>query len=269
MTDWTGYLDGFHREHTGATERLLSRSVDPDGLDPYDWLAAAVPPGASVVDVACGSAPTAQRIHARRYLGVDRSEAELALARRRHPHADFCVADAVDLPKVAADVDAVVCSLGLQVLQPLVPTVRAFGSILRSDGRLVVTLPSSGPRTVADVARWAVVLAALRQRLHYPNEPGDWREVLASGGFRVTGDDPRRFRFTVDGEDSAAVVIEALYLPGVAPARRKAAVTWLTRTAFSRPFTLGIPLRRIVAVAARADARPGVAGPTGRDPTAP
>ncbi|MBW3603225.1 MAG: hypothetical protein KY434_11090 [Actinobacteria bacterium] len=54
---WRTYLDRFHQERAGVTEKLLGRAVDASGANPYDWLASAVSERGRVVDLACGSAP--------------------------------------------------------------------------------------------------------------------------------------------------------------------------------------------------------------------
>src|SRR5262245_22746545 len=78
---WARYLAGFHAGRPGITEHVLTRAVE--GGDAYDWLAAAVPAGGQVLDVACGSAPLWPRLPGRTYLGVDTADAELTAARAR------------------------------------------------------------------------------------------------------------------------------------------------------------------------------------------
>jgi hypothetical protein len=56
--DWGGYLAQFHAQRSGITEALLSCATDTAGRTPYGWLAAVVPTRGSVLDLACGSAPT-------------------------------------------------------------------------------------------------------------------------------------------------------------------------------------------------------------------
>ncbi|WP_123606253.1 hypothetical protein [Micromonospora sp. Llam0] len=53
---WPRYLTDFHARNPGITEQVLERARSGPG-DPYDWVASVAPPGARVLDVACGSAP--------------------------------------------------------------------------------------------------------------------------------------------------------------------------------------------------------------------
>ena len=121
-SDWSSYLAAFHADRPGGTERVLHRARTSGG-DAYDWLAAAVPVGGVVLDVACGSAPLLPVLAAGRYVGVDVSAAELALARRRG--AGLLVrGSATALPLADGGVEVVACSMALQILTPL-PTVLA------------------------------------------------------------------------------------------------------------------------------------------------
>jgi ubiquinone/menaquinone biosynthesis C-methylase UbiE len=116
--DWGGYLAQFHAQRSGLTEALLSCATDSAGRTPFGWLAAAVPTRGSVLDLACGSAPTGDVLPAAQHVGLDLSCAELRLAAARG--LSVAQADAARLPVADAGVDAVVCSMALQLL-PLEP----------------------------------------------------------------------------------------------------------------------------------------------------
>jgi SAM-dependent methyltransferase len=77
--------------------------------------AAAVGPGARVLDVATGPGVVAAVAASRgaRTVGVDLSPKMIAAARARHPDLDVRVGDAEQLPFDEASVDAVVCNFGL------------------------------------------------------------------------------------------------------------------------------------------------------------
>jgi SAM-dependent methyltransferase len=82
---WDAYLAAFHTERAGITEAVLRRSqhAGPGGvLDPYRWLAGAIPAQGPVLDLGCGSGPLFRELAGRRYAGLDLSGAELAAARR-------------------------------------------------------------------------------------------------------------------------------------------------------------------------------------------
>jgi hypothetical protein len=57
VTDWDRYLDEFHAARAGITEAVLGRAHDEEGMNPYAWLVEPVSHSATVVDLACGSAP--------------------------------------------------------------------------------------------------------------------------------------------------------------------------------------------------------------------
>jgi hypothetical protein len=77
----TSPVVAFHAGRRQITERVLNRACSSGG-DACDWLAAAVPDGGRVLDLAGGSAPPHPRLPGRECTGVDLSAAELALARR-------------------------------------------------------------------------------------------------------------------------------------------------------------------------------------------
>ena len=106
-------VSAFHEVHAGITEDLLLPARAGD-QDPYDWLLEPVGRGASVLDLACGTAVVADRVAA--YVGVDRSSAEVAEARRRRPGVQVHVGDALADTWFAASYDAVVVSMALMVL---------------------------------------------------------------------------------------------------------------------------------------------------------
>lgn len=119
----------FHEEHAGITEDLLL-PARCGNLDPYGWLLEPVAPGASVLDLCCGSAPVADRVGT--YVGVDRSGAELAEARRRRPGVDVRLGEALDPQLYATSYDAVVVSMALMLLdvERLVPLALSAAPVL-------------------------------------------------------------------------------------------------------------------------------------------
>lgn len=84
-----------------------------------------------MLDLACGSAPTGDVLPAAQYVGRDLSCAELRLAAARG--LSVAQADAARLPVADAGVDAVVCSMALQLL-PLQPALAEVRRVLRPGG---------------------------------------------------------------------------------------------------------------------------------------
>ena len=204
---WRDYLAGFHDERPGITEQVLTRARDARDRDPYDWLAEALPRG-RVLDLACGSAPLADRVAD--HTGVDLSAAELALARARG--ARVLRGDVTRLPVASGSVDAVACSMAL-MLVPLAETLREARRVLRPGGLLVALVPSSGPLPPGEAWRWGRLLVDLRlRRFAYPNEL-DGPQPLP--GLDVLRDERAAFRCAMDSADVPQLLLRSLYLPGV------------------------------------------------------
>lgn len=240
---WQAYLERFHARSPGATERMLARSRDA-GTDPYRWTADAVPDAGLVVDLACGSAPLAAHVAHGRYLGVDRSPAELGLAAGRN--ATVIRADVAATPLRTDSAHVVTSLLALMLAQPLSAVVAEVRRILRPDGRLVALLPATAPGGIADALRWGAVLAALGETgLPWPEPRAlapstDW----LGDGFTVVSDETRAFSYPVRRRRDAAQFVASLYLPDVPRRRRDRAVRVVQGWTGGR---IGIPLRRIVA----------------------
>src|SRR5690606_14066066 len=91
--DWRAFLADFHARRAGRFEEALERCT-ADGMTPYTWVIRPVAGRARrVLDLACGSGAAAARLQADEIaagkprsavIGVDRSQEELAVARRRH-----------------------------------------------------------------------------------------------------------------------------------------------------------------------------------------
>ncbi|MEX2291814.1 MAG: class I SAM-dependent methyltransferase [Mycobacteriales bacterium] len=242
--DWSAYLAQFHAQRSGITEGLLGCATDSRGRTPYSWLAEAVPMRGRVLDLACGSAPMAELLHGAQYVGVDLSRAELHLAAARG--LPVAQADAARLPVAAADVDAVVCSMALQLL-PLEPALAEVRRVMRPGGRFVATVPVARPMPPRDALRWARLLVALREpRLRYPNDDALARadEVVAAAGLTLVSDDAQGFGVDVVSQAAADQLLDGLYLPG-APGDRLAAARRVVRGWVGRRITL--PIRRLVA----------------------
>lgn len=244
---WADYLAGFHTSRPGITERVLSRACGGDGGDAYDWLAAAVPNGGRVLDLACGSAPVQPRLPDCGYVGIDLSATELSLARRHA--AGRLVRGSVSMLPVADDsIDVVVCSMGLQVLTPLPSTLAEVTRVLVPGGRLVATVPDRRPLRVADLPAIAGLLTMIGRGLGYPNDRllAHLPALLARAGLRLLKDERRRYNYRLADAADAETFLASLYLPGLPRRRYRAALAVLQAMARAR-VTLPVPVRRIVA----------------------
>ncbi len=250
QTAWNGYVESFHAHAPGITETVLA-PCRADGATPYEWLAESVDPSAStVLDLACGSAPLAQVIGTGRIIGIDRSEAELAVARAHHP-APLVRGDAARLPFPARSVDTVTCSFALMVATPLDEIADEIARVTRRGGGLSVLLPARGPLSMRDRIRYASLAVRLGSRpARFPNPTAghDLVRVLAERGYRVDHDESVRFAYPIVDEAAADAFVASCYLPDIPDRRRDAGRQSARRWIGS---DLGLPLRRVSATAGR------------------
>ncbi len=108
MSEREVFLRSFHAAHPGITSAVLARGAS------YDRLAALVPAGARVLDLACGDGYLLTKTGG---IGIDLSEAELALARRRG--LAVLQGRAQALPFADGVFDLCVCHLALMLMDDL------------------------------------------------------------------------------------------------------------------------------------------------------
>ncbi|MEO7573916.1 MAG: methyltransferase domain-containing protein [Acidimicrobiales bacterium] len=240
---WDGYVQHFHEERAGITERVLRRCL-ADGQSPYEWCAEALKDGGPVLDLACGSGPMAD--HTSRWFGTDRSGAELGAARSlgRGP---LVRADAGALPVRSASVTCAVCSMGLQVVEPLGTALGELGRVLTPGGQAVALVPAGGPLGWRDALAYVRLQVALRTRIRYPNgpqlAPGAVAAALELVQLRIVTDEQRAFGLSLRAAEDVATLVTSLYLPDVDPPRVAAARRVLARRIST---DLAVPLRRLV-----------------------
>ncbi|MFC4333599.1 class I SAM-dependent methyltransferase [Salininema proteolyticum] len=243
---WRPYLSEFHADRAGITERILERSGD-EGDEPYGWMSERIPSEGVVLDVACGSAPLAPRIGPERYIGVDLSTEELRLAAGRGA-GGLVIADATRLPFGDGSVDAVVCSMALQVLTPLPEALAEASRVLRRGGVFTAMYPVSGPLSGWDAVFALRLLWSLRSRIGAPNE-GPLRRPAAlvrSVGLRLRAVESRCFHFPLNTRADIGAYMDSLYVPSVGRERYRRA-----RSAMERSSWFGyapVPLVRLSAV---------------------
>ncbi|MEU9669421.1 methyltransferase domain-containing protein [Streptomyces bobili] len=123
-------------------------------------------PGATVLDLACGTgfaarAAAAQAGPTGRVAGADANEAMLKVAVDRHPRLypdiEFTPAPADDLPYPDAAFDAVLCQQGAQFFPDLDAALRETARVLRPGGRFAATVWSNLEASPYFVAQLAAV----------------------------------------------------------------------------------------------------------------
>ncbi|WP_282689188.1 MULTISPECIES: class I SAM-dependent methyltransferase [unclassified Streptomyces] len=243
--DWQCFIAAYHQEHAGITEQLFSLA----GTSPYAWLAEPLRGvEGTVLDLACGSAPTRQELPDTDWVGVDLSAEELAQAARQG-RGPLVRAAADALPAASASVAAVCAAMCLPVVTPLPQTLGEIRRVLRPGGVLAALVPSQSGLSLSGMLGWVRVMAALRAvRQPWPNPQArdQLASLLGAAGFRVRSDERHVFTLAIDSADAAALLADALYLPGLTAHRAQAAKRSLARWA-TPGRRLELPLRRVVA----------------------
>lgn len=247
--NWKPYLSEFHATRPGITEDILSRTTSTVG-NPYQWLIAAVPQDARVLDVACGSAPLRRYAPHKAWVGIDRSPAELQQARYKDI-TPVVLGDASQLPFHDHSIDAIVSAMALMLLDPLESCLAEMTRVLVAKGTIHVLLPGGpAPLRGSDLGRWAHLLSALRvARLQYPNARPMHRLAATSQrhGLQMVADERLRFTFHIPNAEVADRFVDSLYLPNTAP-RRVTAARRVVRNWVGGE--IGIPLRRVELIVA-------------------
>lgn len=232
-------VPGLHARWPGITEDLLGVAGDDEGRTCYDWLAELLPDSGAVLDLCCGSAPLAAQVGVGRYLGVDSSPEELAVAAARRPRATTINADVM-----AVDIDgpfaAVAVSMALMLL-PLAAVLSRCRDWLCADAVLAATVPMRSP--TLDGTAYNRLLSALGWQGEPFVEPLDrLAERAAELGFAVRSDEVRCFAVPIARPADRERLLRSFYLPrgGVEGARD----LLLAEVAAGRR-TLGYPIRRV------------------------
>lgn len=243
--DWRRYITAYHDSRPGITERLFQRA----DASPYAWLADPLHAvQGTVLDLACGSAPTRALLPDRDWVGVDLSAGELAEAARRG-RTPLVRASADALPVTSGAIGAVCAAMCLPVLTPLPRVLSEIRRVLRPGGMLAALVPAQSGLSLSGLLGWARVmntLGTMRQPWPNPQARDGLAALLRRSGFLVHCDERRVFTLALDSPDAAALLVDALYLPHLTLRRAEAAKRALA--GWARPGRrLQLPLRRVVA----------------------
>ena len=101
---------------------------------------AGIPPG-HALDAACGTGRHAATLASlgHKVIGVDATEAMLAVARTKVPSADFRTGRLEALPVDGASIDVLTCALALTHVDSLAPVIGEFARVLRPGGTAILT----------------------------------------------------------------------------------------------------------------------------------
>ena len=241
-------MAGFHAEKPGITEHVLSRSFDANGVGAYRWLAEGISTDATVLDLACGSAPTRPFV-GDRWVGTDLSASELAVAIAEGRSA-VVRSDALRLPIAAGSIDVLICSMALMLLDPLHDVLREIQRVLASGGEVRALVRATHPMTLRDRWSYLRVMQAVRLRPVFPRSEldGHTSEAFDNAGLTLRSDEFRRFAFPVNSTDDLRQFVSSWYTPGHTPTESATKVARLDMNA--APNELAVPLRRLIATSA-------------------
>ncbi len=176
----------------GLDQRWRRRAIDALGIGP----------GATVLDLACGTGDLSRACARRGYrvLGDDLSYGMLSVSHAGTPRVQ---GDASALPLASASVDAIICGYGLRNFDALDQVVGEAARVLRPGGRIVVleiAIPPSAvmragyhlwfERVVPVVGGLLSDPAAYRylpRSTGYLPTPQEFRELLLRHGFATAG----------------------------------------------------------------------------------
>lgn len=112
-----------------------------------------IPEDASVLEIGCGSGELLRLLKARRRVGIDLSEKQVALARQAAPDCEFQVqsAEAVELPE---RFDVIVISDTLNFAADVQQVLENLHTVSHPGTRLILNYPSALWKPVFALARW-------------------------------------------------------------------------------------------------------------------
>jgi SAM-dependent methyltransferase len=164
MTDSEDFVQAFHARRPRATSSAFARGGS------YERLAALVPDGARVLDLACGDGALLAHLGAHA-IGVDLAVGDLSFAR------NVARARAQALPFADASFDVITCHLAFMLFDDLPVVIRELERVLVPGGRFLAVL-GGGPTATEDdaFARFVGLLS--------PTLPLGDRRAKTSAGWR-------------------------------------------------------------------------------------
>jgi ubiquinone/menaquinone biosynthesis C-methylase UbiE len=147
-----------------------------------------LPPG-SALDAACGTGRQAAMLDelGHRVIGVDATEAMLAIARTKVPAGEFRRGALETLPVDASSVDLVTCALALTHVPALAPVMAEFRRVLRPGGRVILsdmhpfTAMTSGVAVIPRADR-SLGVPFVENRVHHHSE---YIKAFHDAGLRI------------------------------------------------------------------------------------
>ena len=141
-------------------------------------------PAGRAVDAACGTGRVSLVLAELGHdvIGVDETEAMLALARERVPGADFRAGSLTSLPLENEEADLAVCSLALTHLADIGPAVAELARVVRPGGRIVISDVHPVIVALGSQAAYRVDDDSIRYVRNHVHWPGAYLAAFASAG---------------------------------------------------------------------------------------
>lgn len=175
----------------------------------------------TALDAACGTGRHAGLLDERGWqvIGVDATEAMLAVARAKVPEADFRLGRLQDLPVEDSSIDLVTCGLALTHIEDLGPVFAEFARVLRPGGQVITTdmhpiVALTGGMAAFPIADRSPDAGPTDMQIHFvPNlvhHAHEYVTAATSAGLRITGcDEPTVTEDWVRGYPSYAAFPDA------------------------------------------------------------
>jgi ubiquinone/menaquinone biosynthesis C-methylase UbiE len=155
-TDWQHFLQDCHRRYPQMTPEAMSFLKSPQGLNTYQefsrLIATSLPPQADslktspcsrvILDLACGDGSLTSELlplidRKDRVIGIDMSEAELAVAMKKlfdNKNVSLVKSQAQELPILSNSVDVVGCHMALMLMSSFSKVIHELSRVLKSNG---------------------------------------------------------------------------------------------------------------------------------------
>lgn len=152
----------------------------------HRYLRFLIPPGLRILELGCGIGQTLAALEPVYGVGVDFSEAMIALARRRHPQLEFHVGDVEDpvtIDRLGGPFDVILLADTIGELEDCQTTFAALHKLSTRDTRLVISYHSNVWEPILETAE------RIGQKM--PQEPQNWLPsedivgLLELAGFEV------------------------------------------------------------------------------------
>lgn len=152
----------------------------------HRYLRFLIPPGLKVLELGCGIGHTLAALEPSYGVGVDFSEAMIALARARHPRLEFYVGDIEDrstIDRLSGPFDVILLGDTIGELEDCQTTLAALHKLSTRDTRLVVSYHSNIWEPILNAAEWIGQKMPHERQNWLPSE--DIMALLELAGFEV------------------------------------------------------------------------------------